>query len=255
MTKGIEVIWRDDEGKVDEIEYFSGIDVDDLDNLPALSSVRAWWPRYRGGISVEYNVDVRSECGEEGTTHFIVSYSAADNPHLVDRDFGVGWGTNKIVLTPGSREGLCRWLRTDAVQSTKVQWRAFDVGETCGRPRATYLRSRRYSQFRSMVLDCDQHRCVLTGEKTERALEAAHLVPAKNGENDVPFNGITLRADLHRLFDTGFFTFGLAGEVVVVDLGSGLSEEYRQLLVNARLPAATLARVQEVLALPQFRER
>lgn len=197
MTKGIEVIWRDDEGKVDEIEYFSGIDVDDLDNLPALSSVRAWWPRYRGGISVEYNVDVRSECGEEGTTHLIVSYSAADNPHLVDRDFEVGWGTNKIVLTPGSREGLCRWLRTDAV----------------------------------------------------------HLVPAKNGENDVPFNGITLRADLHRLFDTGFFTFGLAGEVVVVDLGSGLSEEYRQLLVNARLPAATLARVQEVLALPQFRER
>ena len=104
-----------------------------------------------------------------------------------------------------------------------------------------------------MILACDDHRCVLTDEATTKALDAAHLIPAAKGENDVPCNGITLRADLHRLFDAGLFTFDHDGRVVAI--ARELSEAYRRLLQNRRLPPSTLERVRATLALPQFQNR
>ena len=119
-----------------------------------------------------------------------------------------------------------------------------------------YLRSRRHHRFRNVILACDGHRCVITEETTTQALEAAHLVPARNGENDMPFNGITLRADLHRLFDARLFTFDQNGHVVTTAPKSRLSAAYCHLLRNKqRLPPATLARVRATLALAQFVER
>ena len=73
------------------------------------------------------------------------------------------------------------------------------------------------------------------------------------GENDVPNNGITLRADLHRLFDAGLFTFAADGRVV--EIAQELSEAYRRELLNSCLPASTLARVRATLALPEFQDR
>ena len=110
MTRGIRVIWAGDDGRDDEVEYFCGIDVDELDRLPAISSVRAAWPRE--GTCVEYNVGAEYEHTEEGNVLFVVEYRAADNPELPDRD-NIGWGTNTIVLTPGSREGC---LQLDEVR-------------------------------------------------------------------------------------------------------------------------------------------
>ena len=104
-----------------------------------------------------------------------------------------------------------------------------------------------------MILDCDDNRCVLTGEVVKQALEAAHLIPAKEGENDMPFNGVALRADLHRLFDAGLFTFD--GRGTVVNLAPGLSSRYRRLLQGKKLPSATIARVKATLSLPTFLSR
>ena len=71
----------------------------------------------------------------------------------------------------------------------------------------------------------------------------------------MPFNGITLRADLHRVFDAGLFTFGENGAVVFPNMSKKLSSEYRQLLEGKTLPESTLARVRSTLAHAQFRER
>ena len=106
-----------------------------------------------------------------------------------------------------------------------------------------------------MILNCDKHRCVLTGETTIQALDAAHLIPAAMAENDMPFNGITLRADLHRLFDACLFTFKPNGKVKILERDPGLSEAYIQLLRNARLPQATWRRVRDTLASPEFQNR
>src|SRR5665647_1354664 len=48
--------------------------------------------------------------------------------------------------------------------------------------------------------------CAVSGEHSLPALEAAHLRPyADGGEHALP-NGLLLRADIHRLYDTGYVT-------------------------------------------------
>lgn len=59
------------------------------------------------------------------------------------------------------------------------------------------------SSFRVMVTDAYRRRCAMTGENTLVTLEAAHIKPfAQEKKHDVR-NGLLLRADFHRLFDTG----------------------------------------------------
>lgn len=59
------------------------------------------------------------------------------------------------------------------------------------------------SSFRLMVTDAYRRRCAMTGENTLVTLEAAHIKPfAQEKKHDVR-NGLLLRADFHRLFDTG----------------------------------------------------
>ena len=254
MTKGIRVIWPDERGDIIEIEYFDGIDVNNLDSIPAFSSVRADWPPFDRGTSVEYNIDVRLERPRGGEVHVVVDYHEANNLKLAER-YDIYWGTNTIVLKQGNRTGHCSWLRLGARRPEKVRWEAGGLGESQDRPLSRYWRSRRYAQFRKIVLAADSHCCVITGEQTPETLEAAHLVPAKNGENDISSNGITLRADLHRLFDAGLITFAESGRVIIRAPKSPSFDEYRQLLRNRRLPPPTFARVKATLALPQFRER
>ena len=254
MAKGIQVIWRDDANTVFEIEYFDGIDVDDLDNIPAVSSVSADWPSYNGGTGVRYKVRAQHEPGPDDELHLVVEYHAAENPELAG-SYNHGWGTNRIVLVPGSQNGRCRWLASDGTERNDVPWRAFDVTAANQRPLAKYIRSQRYSQFRSIVLSHDGHRCALTGDPTVQALEVAHLIPARYGENDVPSNGIALRADLHRLFDAGLFTFAPDGRVVLADHDPRVSDVYDRLLRNAELRSETFERVRGTLAERQFRNR
>ena len=253
MAKGIKVIWCDDAKAVFEIEYFDGIDVDNLDNIPAFSSVPADWPQHDGGTGVRYNVRARCERGSDSKVQLVVEYRESDNPELAGDNYG--WGENRIVLTPGSRQGCCHWRSADGTERDDVPWKAFDLAATNQRPRATYLRSRRYARFRSIVLSHDDHRCALTADTTVQALEAAHLVPAAEGENDIPSNGVALRADLHRLFDAGLFTFDPDGRVVLTDHQSGLSHDYRRLLRNAELRPTTIERVVTTLSAPEFKDR
>ena len=254
MTKGIRVIWPDENGDIDEIEYFCGIDVDNLDSIPAFSSVRADWPRYEGGTRVDYTIDVGIERPRGGEVNLVVDYHEAKNPKLAER-YDIHWGTNTIVLKQGYRTGHCRWLRLGTKRPEKVRWEASGLGQSQDRPLDRYWRSRRYAQFRKIILAADSLSCVITGEQTLESLKSAHLVPAKNGENDISCNGIALRADLHRLFDAGLFTFGNSGKVKMGAATSSSFDAYRQLLRNRRLPKATLASVKATLALPQFQER
>jgi len=60
--------------------------------------------------------------------------------------------------------------------------------------------------FRSSVLDAYGRACAVTSEHSLPALEASHIRPfAEDGPHEVS-NGLLLRADLHRLFDTGYVT-------------------------------------------------
>jgi putative restriction endonuclease len=60
--------------------------------------------------------------------------------------------------------------------------------------------------FRVAVTEAYRRACAVTGEHSLPALEAAHIRSyADEGPHDVR-NGLLLRSDLHRLFDTGYVT-------------------------------------------------
>lgn len=60
--------------------------------------------------------------------------------------------------------------------------------------------------FRVAVLDSYGRRCAVTNEKTLPALEAAHIRAYRDVQEHVISNGILFRADIHKLFDSGYVT-------------------------------------------------
>jgi putative restriction endonuclease len=82
------------------------------------------------------------------------------------------------------------------------------IGEPAGRYAQPMIVLPRLGQgsFRVMVTDAYQRRCAITREKTLPALEAAHIKPySESGPHRVD-NGLLLRSDIHRLFDSGYVT-------------------------------------------------
>ncbi|NIY78988.1 hypothetical protein HCZ23_05845 [Celeribacter sp. HF31] len=61
----------------------------------------------------------------------------------------------------------------------------------------------RQAKFRREVFEMFGARCLISGCETLAVLEAAHIIPVSCGGGDEAWNGIPLRADLHRLFDAG----------------------------------------------------
>lgn len=60
--------------------------------------------------------------------------------------------------------------------------------------------------FRVQITDAYSRRCAISGEKTLPALEAAHIKPyGESGPHHVT-NGLLLRADMHKLYDSGYMT-------------------------------------------------
>jgi putative restriction endonuclease len=100
----------------------------------------------------------------------------------------------------------------DQVQ-LRIQGRAFsskgkEVVETRDRYGSPITVIPRLGQgsFRIMVTDAYQRRCAVTQERTLPALEAIHIKPyGVSGPHRVD-NGILLRSDIHKLFDTGYVT-------------------------------------------------
>jgi len=57
------------------------------------------------------------------------------------------------------------------------------------------------AQFRQNLLNAYSYCCAITACDAKEALEAAHILPYSEWENNHPSNGLLLRADLHTLFD------------------------------------------------------
>ena len=82
---------------------------------------------------------------------------------------------------------------------------------------ATVLARPGQAGFRARVLQVYQGRCFLTGEVIPEVLEAAHIVPVTNGGSDDTDNGLCLRTDIHRLFDSGNIRVKATGELAFSD--------------------------------------
>ncbi len=77
--------------------------------------------------------------------------------------------------------------------------------------------------FRVLVTDSYSRKCSITGEKTLPVLESAHIKSySKDGPNVVS-NGILLRSDIHKLFDTGYLTIT---KDLKVEVSNRIKEEF-----------------------------
>lgn len=74
----------------------------------------------------------------------------------------------------------------DATRSKRLAWVASREGQ---------------DEFRGRLLRSYGGRCALTGTAVEDSLEAAHIIEWRSGGVNDTWNGILLRADVHRLFD------------------------------------------------------
>ena len=109
-------------------------------------------------------------------------------------------------LTHG--EGLRIWMECLArVSGSQMVQQIADRTITGGYGEPLLVRPR-YGQksFRIAVLDAYGRRCAVTNEKTLPALEAAHIRDFHDVQTHTLSKGILFRADIHKLFDSGYVT-------------------------------------------------
>jgi hypothetical protein len=90
-------------------------------------------------------------------------------------------------------------------------------------------------RFRKQILKISNEQCLVTGEKIVNILEAAHIIPVNCGGTDDSDNGICLRVDIHRLFDSGNIRLRPSGDLQFSDVVK-LSKNYLTLPTRINLP-------------------
>jgi putative restriction endonuclease len=60
--------------------------------------------------------------------------------------------------------------------------------------------------FKISIIDAYNKRCSISGERTMPVLEAAHIKPYSEAGPNFIKNGLLLRSDIHKLFDSGYIT-------------------------------------------------
>lgn len=73
------------------------------------------------------------------------------------------------------------------------------------------------SLFRTTVMKACGGQCVITGESITEVLEAAHIIPVGASGADTVENGLCLRIDIHRLFDSGNLKIAANGVLKFTD--------------------------------------
>lgn len=176
-----------------------------------------------GGYLAQYKV--RSSWNEP---ELRIEYHRKCNQNLFDKRPGLPeenffWGVHVLTIEKDAKSGPSIWQADEEPECEGPGWRLEAISDGSKKRRSATiwgLQRNQQSQFRQWLLKEDK-RCALTGETCESVLEAAHIVPAYQGGQEVSSNGILLRADIHRLFDANPPKFGICSESgkVVIDVG------------------------------------
>lgn len=156
----------------------------------------------------------------------------------------IGWSKNIMTgkyYDTDRPEGLSLW---GSVQERFEDALFHDSQNLVQEPTARYgkptLTVPRLGQggFRVVVTDAYKRHCAITGESTLPVLEAAHILSfAEKGPNEIS-NGLLLRSDFHKLFDTGLITIT---PDLTVEISPRIREEWFNGKVYYRLHGSPLA--------------
>lgn len=127
-----------------------------------------------------------------------------------------------IYSTAYGSHVLAQATAASAQAAPGVPQHTFEHAPRYGDPREVRPRLGQ-ATFRVAVLDAYGRACAVTQEHSLPALDSAHIRSfAQNGPHEV-CNGLLLRADLHRLFDTGYVTVTCE---LRFEVGSRLRDDY-----------------------------
>lgn len=123
--------------------------------------------------------------------------SSYDYKFYLDELFDVGVVSNltnaSIFSSDIESDEVIKALRQSALPSFIERQRTF----------INVLSRPNQAKFRKSILNAFNNRCLLSGESISEILEAAHIIPVTRGGSDERDNGLCLRIDIHRLFDSG----------------------------------------------------
>lgn len=170
--------------------------------VESLVALRARLSKIQEGARIQADPAGRIGCCLIGETRFFAEADWITPP----RDWSPRTQTGATYdLAVG--EGARIWAECLARTSTPAPVISLSGGtdRRFGAP-VVYLPRLGQGIFRVQVLDAYGRACAVTGEHSLPVLEAAHIKPyASGGSHDVT-NGLSLRTDLHRLFDRGYAT-------------------------------------------------
>jgi len=207
----------------------------------------AHWTRLPISLAWEAFGEKNGANSFEEMRNLIVSHRGADKDRL--EDFHIGcilleqpffFDRSEWIPVPsdwkaGIRQGKHYDLQTEPGISLWEQVRALLIGkpsyfsETRIEDTARYgtptLVKPRLGQgsFRILVTDAYGRACAITEEHTLPALEAAHIKPYGDSGPHAIYNGLLLRSDVHRLFDSGYIT---VTPDYCIEVSGRLREEY-----------------------------
>lgn len=186
----------------------------EANGVESLDALRGRLRRIQEGARIEADAGGKIGCGLIAETRFFARDAWIRPPSDWSPRTQTGAGYD---LSQG--EGLRIWLQCQerAAPRASAPSGVLIAREPVARYGAPTLHLPRLGQgiFRVHVLDAYERACAVTGEHSLPVLEAAHIKPyAKGGEHKVE-NGLSLRSDLHRLFDKGYVTVDEDAKFVV----------------------------------------
>lgn len=120
------------------------------------------------------------------------------------------WGRNIVAfktydLDAGAGVHLRALLEGDRPEDLELEYRPSLEDSRIHAERTVAVREGQ-GAFRVRILDAYNRRCAVTGERSLPVLDAAHIQPYRGPASNHVQNGLSLRADLHRLYDAGYVT-------------------------------------------------
>ena len=198
------------------------------------------------GTVVDYTTTSEFKQLRDGMWHLMLSYDRLLNPVVPD---GTLFGTTTIAFKASDTQGTANWVcDTDSTNNGYVSWKALDTAIFKTKKtvqREVKLLERRQQAFRNL-LKGRYGQCAISGERTLAALEAAHVIPSRDGGAESIGNGFFLRADLHRLFDAREFGIDSKG-MIILPSDSTLSADYQRLLKGKNIPSKVFESIKSAL--------
>jgi putative restriction endonuclease len=193
--------------------YFAGFTIlpdwlawdtfDEANGVESLAALRARLTRIQEGAHIQADPGGRIGCCLIAETCFFPRASWVPPPSdwSPRTQTGAGYDISRD-------EGLRVWTACLQRAAARPAGDVPVVHEPTARYGAPTLHVPRLGQgiFRVKVIDAYGRACAVTGEHSLPVLEAAHIKPYASGGEHAVSNGLSLRSDLHRLFDRGYVT-------------------------------------------------